>query len=369
MAKITRGIIKSYSPALHSATVQIAGSIAVWPLTIPCATNIPAHEVLGGRECSVLFHTDDQPADAVVIDIHGVPPSPATFGDITVGNLTANDITCDDITGDAAGLNSIDLLPSAAITANAYLINASPSWTPGASSLAVNGLIGNALFGPTGSSGSGGTTGHTIRGLNFTVACMSLSASKTIAATELTGAYVRPTSLLASAAVNITNMSGVVVDPGFSGSANLTITEFRSFSALSAGSARASTFRHLYLAPLSAGGAQQPIYEGGSSAGDAHGNRFLSNTAFFNATAEFCGGAGVLYLRNRTTAPTSNPTNGLLLYSTATDLKIRGSANTVTLPGGSLPSISGSRADPEQALASLLAQLAAFGLIADNTTA
>lgn len=358
MTAVQRGLIKSYNAALHTATVQLATGLGV--LTIPCATNIPAHELVPGRECSVLFHTDDQPADAVVFDVHGaVPANPAVF----------DDITADDITADAAVLNTIDLVPSVAVSTNAYLINASPSWAPAASSLSLSGLTANALVGPTGAAGVGGTTGHTIRGLNFAVACMSLSASKTIAATELTGAYIRPTSLLASATVAITTMNGVVIEPGFSTSPNLTIAEFRAFASLSAGTNRATVFRHLYLAPLTAGGSQQPIYEGGSTAGDAHGNRFLSNTAFFNATAEFCGGAGVLYVRNRTTAPTTNPANGLLLYSTATDLKIRGSGNTVTLPGGSLPSISGSRADPEQALASLLAQLAAFGLIANNTTA
>lgn len=46
--------------------------------------------------------------------------------------------------------------------------------------------------------------------------------------------------------------------------------------------------------------------------------------------ATFGGGAGVLFVKNATTAPTSNPTGGGILYSVAGALTWRGSAGTVT---------------------------------------
>src|SRR3990170_314718 len=75
MSTLKRGTIKSYSSSSHKASVQIAGSLAVWLDNIPVATDIPAAEVMAGRECAVLFFTDDNPDDAVVITVHGAVPS------------------------------------------------------------------------------------------------------------------------------------------------------------------------------------------------------------------------------------------------------------------------------------------------------
>lgn len=47
-------------------------------------------------------------------------------------------------------------------------------------------------------------------------------------------------------------------------------------------------------------------------------------------TRAFGGGVGVVGLRDSTTAPTTNPANGGILYSVAGALKWRGSAGTVT---------------------------------------
>lgn len=54
-----------------------------------------------------------------------------------------------------------------------------------------------------------------------------------------------------------------------------------------------------------------------------------SGTAF-GGSGSFGGGVGVIFLANRTTAPTSNPTGGGILYCEAGSLKFRGSSGTVT---------------------------------------
>ena len=47
-------------------------------------------------------------------------------------------------------------------------------------------------------------------------------------------------------------------------------------------------------------------------------------------TGSFGSGIGVVFLANRTTAPTSNPTGGGILYAEAGALKWRGSSGTVS---------------------------------------
>lgn len=49
-----------------------------------------------------------------------------------------------------------------------------------------------------------------------------------------------------------------------------------------------------------------------------------------NSTGSFGGGTGVVFLANRTAAPTTNPTGGGILYCESGALKFRGSSGTVT---------------------------------------
>ncbi|MGH9203011.1 MAG: hypothetical protein ACRD2A_17435, partial [Vicinamibacterales bacterium] len=77
MTTIKRATIKAYNGATHKATVQIAGSLAVWLADVPVATDIAGGEVVAGRDCAVLFFTDDNPDDAVVLTIHGAAPATA----------------------------------------------------------------------------------------------------------------------------------------------------------------------------------------------------------------------------------------------------------------------------------------------------
>jgi hypothetical protein len=75
--EIRRAVVKSYDAASHKASVQIAGSLAVWLEDVRVATNIPAADVVAGRPCSVLFLDEHNPADAVILEVHGALPSPS----------------------------------------------------------------------------------------------------------------------------------------------------------------------------------------------------------------------------------------------------------------------------------------------------
>ena len=75
MSEIRRAIVKSYDAAAHKATVQIAGSLAVWLDDVRVATNIPAADVVAGRQCTVLFLDPSNQDDAVIIAIQGAAPS------------------------------------------------------------------------------------------------------------------------------------------------------------------------------------------------------------------------------------------------------------------------------------------------------
>ena len=75
MPTIKKATIKSYSAATHKATVQIAGSLGVWLDAIRVATDIPAADVVAGRQCTVLFLDPANQDDAVILTIQGALPS------------------------------------------------------------------------------------------------------------------------------------------------------------------------------------------------------------------------------------------------------------------------------------------------------
>jgi hypothetical protein len=87
-AMIRKAIIKSYDPEAHKATVQIAGSLGVWLDGIRVATDIPAADVVAGRQCTVLFLDPSNQDDAVVITIQGAMPSGGGGGATTFTALT-----------------------------------------------------------------------------------------------------------------------------------------------------------------------------------------------------------------------------------------------------------------------------------------
>lgn len=81
------------------------------------------------------------------------------------------------------------------------------------------------------------------------------------------------------------------------------------------------------------------------------------------------GVGAVIFIANATTAPTTNPTGGAVVYCDGGSYKARTpGGNIVTMAPNTAPSVTGSRGG-NAALASLLTTLAAAGIIADNTTA
>jgi hypothetical protein len=90
MTTLKRALIKEYTPSTHLATVQIAGSLSVWLEDIAVATDVPSADVVAGRECAVLFFTDDNPTDAVIICVYNALPSAAGSG---IGIVQEGDTT------------------------------------------------------------------------------------------------------------------------------------------------------------------------------------------------------------------------------------------------------------------------------------
>lgn len=64
---------------------------------------------------------------------------------------------------------------------------------------------------------------------------------------------------------------------------------------------------------------------------------FSVNLVLGAAAASFGGGAGVIFLSNATTVPTSNPTGGSIIYAEAGAAKTRGTSGTVTTFGPANP--------------------------------
>lgn len=68
--RVRRGVVKAFDSGSYTATVQVAGSLAVWLTGLPVARNIASGEMLAGRRCAVLFFDEPNPQDAVVIAVY-----------------------------------------------------------------------------------------------------------------------------------------------------------------------------------------------------------------------------------------------------------------------------------------------------------
>jgi len=64
--EIRRGVLHAFDSANYKATVEIAGSIAVWLSGIPVARNIASGELVAGRNVCVIFFDAANPNDAVL---------------------------------------------------------------------------------------------------------------------------------------------------------------------------------------------------------------------------------------------------------------------------------------------------------------
>jgi len=67
---IRKGVVKSFDSGAYTATVQVAGSLAVWLEDVPVARNIASVEMAAGRNCAVIFFDEANPKDAVLAAVY-----------------------------------------------------------------------------------------------------------------------------------------------------------------------------------------------------------------------------------------------------------------------------------------------------------
>ncbi|CAL9665144.1 hypothetical protein SUDANB1_07173 [Streptomyces sp. enrichment culture] len=130
---------------------------------------------------------------------------------------------------------------------------------------------------------------------------------------------------------------------------------------------------------LGAASTTQPIFQVKNSGGTAtfevgtsgaivtRAVAFLTGALQLGSTSSDFGGSGgvVISMKDATTAPTTNPTGGVIAYSQGGVFKVRNAAGVVF--DTTRRTVTGSRGG-NAALASLLTQLATIGLITDSTT-
>jgi len=64
--EIRHGTLRSFDSGTYTATVEIAGSIAVWLSGVPVARNIAGVELVAGRHCALLHFDASNPKDVVL---------------------------------------------------------------------------------------------------------------------------------------------------------------------------------------------------------------------------------------------------------------------------------------------------------------
>ena len=67
---LRKGVVKAFDSGTYTATVQVAGSLAVWLSGVAVARNIPQTEMVVGRQCAVLFFDQGNPSDAVLVAVY-----------------------------------------------------------------------------------------------------------------------------------------------------------------------------------------------------------------------------------------------------------------------------------------------------------
>jgi hypothetical protein len=67
---VRRGELKAFDATTYTATVQVAGSLAVWLEGVPVARNIPSAELVAGRRCAIVFFDEANPQDAVLVAVY-----------------------------------------------------------------------------------------------------------------------------------------------------------------------------------------------------------------------------------------------------------------------------------------------------------
>lgn len=316
MTVLKRGVIKAYTAGTHKASVQVAGSLAVWLDAIPVATDIDAAEVIAGRECGVLFFTDDNPDDAVVVTVHGAVPSgkhsdPGGTTRVQLAAATPHVI----LTGDVK-------IPATLTVGDIVNPNAKAYTYTGNEELNVKGKAGIMVDMGL---GSGIPAAYTV-GVQGRAIARDAGTTAAIGLDYMAGQYLQSVA-------NAWCVRAVVLSAG----ATSLITTAAMFTArnvqLILGGVAPTNLYGFATEPLTIGTNRLPFYDSGVNAaiGDNHGNRFRSNTMFGSLTGAFGGGDGVIGIANRVVVPSTNPALGGVLYAEAGALKWRGSAGTVTI--------------------------------------
>ena len=67
---IKKALIKAFNSSTYKATVQMEGSLSVWISGIPVARNISSSQVTAGRRCAILFFSEENKNDAVILAVY-----------------------------------------------------------------------------------------------------------------------------------------------------------------------------------------------------------------------------------------------------------------------------------------------------------
>ena len=65
-----KGILRSFDPVTHTATVELVGSRRLFLTGIAVSRGLPSVEMVSGRSVAVGFFDESNPADAVVVAVY-----------------------------------------------------------------------------------------------------------------------------------------------------------------------------------------------------------------------------------------------------------------------------------------------------------
>lgn len=364
MSTISKGVIVAYDVATHTATVRLARGLGD-AVTIPVNDGINQADVVAGRECGVIFFTDDNPADAAIVTIHNAVPASVLKDSAgttqltvtTVGITIAKQLTASGrivVGGIGTGVGASQLIQAqlqGVQTGNSTLKGgfqflANP-WDLGGYNLTdfYGAQFTPGLEDPT---GSGNCSYHAAMA-GIVIGANALGGSGGLV--DMDGFTILSPIDSSLGASLIQRAAGLRIrDQGFTATTDFsTPTPITALDIEAQSATVANSVRVLGTLVTSI---HQPSLQ------------------LFGTTKAFGGGVGVLGITNATTNPTSNPSGGVVAWVAAATghFNMRGAAGQICkLPTGGATNVTGSRGG-NVALANVLTALAALGHIVDGTT-
>ena len=399
MATISRAIIKSYDVATHTATVQIAGSLAVWLDGVPVSDGIAPADALAGRECGVIFFTDDNPNDAAVVTVHNAVPIGGrllrdadgdTYVDVeqspnenkvrvavggTLRWLLQNASPQATLTGDLRvdGYAGVNVAPVSGVFLTIQDTAANNDGKAGAIvNLGINASASpGTLYGLAGRAvaNQGGTTG-TVGALSFYAGISGTSWNgQTLVSATAVEVRLNATN---SVGATITDFFGVDLQTPIVTATTLVVTTYTGMIVRGVNSSKIQTaVGYKFGSFANAGTVNVPLdCDGPARTTNNDGSVHRMNFQFGSRTRSFAAGDGVIGLAYATTNPPNNPAGGIVMWVPAAtgDTKFKSIGGQVcTLPTGGAPNVVGAKGG-NAALANLCTALAGLGLIVDGTT-